>query len=88
MPEGGGNGEEFRRADVLTMLDMMNDRMADLQKSYLVLNECHRTLDKEVAVLNARIETVSGIIKFFISPGMALLIIVKIIEISKQGGIM
>ena len=77
--------------DIHKLLEYTNERITDLQgdtkdlrKSYNVLNDHHHTLELNVNTLTTQVTTAIQILKFFISPGVAVLIIVDLLS---MGGI-
>ena len=71
-------GEKVGSQDLYKLLDVMNDRLTDLQKNYGVLNESHHKLEMEFTTMKARIDTTCDIVKFFVSPSLAFLILVQL----------
>lgn len=67
---------------LLKLIEVTNERLTDLQKSYRVLNEHHHSLEMEFSTLKTQITLVCQIIKFFISPAMALLILSEVARIA------
>lgn len=70
--------------NVYKLLEYTNERITDLQESYKVLNDHHHTLELNVNTLTTRLDTAIQILKFFISPGVAVLIIVDLL---RMGGL-
>ena len=70
--------------NVHKLLEYTNERITDLQESYKVLNDHHHNLELDVNTLSTQLHTAIQILKFFISPGVAILIIV---EGLRMGGI-
>ena len=70
--------------NVHKLLEYTNERITDLQESYKVLNDHHHNLELDVNTLSTQLHTAIQILKFFISPGVALLIIVDLL---RMGGI-
>ena len=55
-----------------------------LNKSYVVLNDHHHTLELELTKLNTEIDTIKALVKWLISPAMIFAVIV---ELARLGGI-
>lgn len=70
---------------LLKLIEVTNERLTDLQKSYRVLNECHHSLEMEFSVLKAQITLICQVIKFFISPAVALLLVAEIASLAGVG---
>lgn len=70
--------------DVYKLIEITNERLTDLQRSYLILNDNHHTLQLSFVEVKTKLETIYWIMKFFISPTLALLLLT---EICKIGGI-
>lgn len=70
--------------DIYKLIEITNERLTDLQRSYLVLNDNHHTLQLSFVEVKTKLETIYWIIKFFISPTLALLVLA---ELCKIGGI-
>ena len=68
--------------DIYKVVEMMNDRITDLQKSYRVLNDHSQTQEIEIVKINTKLDTIADIIKFFITPGVALLVIVQVARLA------
>ena len=68
-------------ADVYKILEVMGDRMTDLQKSYRVLNDAHVELRVEVIEMKTKLTTVYQILTFFVSPTMALILLAEFLRI-------
>ena len=66
-------------ADIYKLIEFTNDRLSDLQKSYAVLNEHHHILELDFNIVKTRLDTCIQILKFFVSPGVALLILVDLL---------
>lgn len=73
--------------DVYKLLEYTNDRITeiqedskDLRKSYGILNDHHHSLEINVNTLSTQLHTAIQILKFFISPGVAVLIIVDLLR--------
>lgn len=60
----------------------INDRITDLQKSYRTLNDCHRELEKEFVELKTTVKTVVSIVKFFVTPGIALILVAEVLSLT------
>ena len=68
--------------NIRRLLEYTNERITDLQDSYRVLNDHHHNLEINVNTLQIRIDTSIQILKFFISPGVALLILVDLLRLA------
>ena len=68
--------------DIYKIVEMMNDRITDLQKSYRVLNDHSQTQEIEIVKINTKLDTIASIIKFFITPGVALLVVVQVARLA------
>ncbi len=64
--------------EIYKVIEIMNDRITDLQLSYRVLNDNHRTLEVGFTEMRAQFDTIGAIVKFFISPSLAFLILVQL----------
>ncbi len=69
-------------SDIHKLLEYTNDRITELQDSYKVLNEHHHDLELDVNTLTTRVDTSIQILKFFVSPGVAVLIIVDLLRMA------
>ena len=83
MSEEDGNIHKLIEYTNERLTDIQEDNK-DLRKSYGVLNEHHHTLELNVNTLTTRLDTAIQILKFFISPGVAVLIIVDLL---RMGGL-
>ena len=70
------------RGDVYKLLEYTNDRISELQENYKVLNDHHQNLEINVNTLQTRLDTAISLLKFFISPGVALLILVDLLRMA------
>lgn len=66
---------------VLEVLETTNLRLTDLSKSYRVLNDNHHKLELRLTRLESRIDTVTGIIKWLISPVAIIGLFLQILQI-------
>lgn len=64
--------------EIYKVIELMNDRITDLQLSYRVLNDNHRTLEVGFTEMKAKFDTIGTLLKFFISPSLAFLTLVQI----------
>lgn len=69
-------------ADIYKLIEVTNERLTDLQKSYRVLNDCHNDLKLEFTVMKTKMETIAYLVKFFVSPSLALLILAEVFRIA------
>lgn len=77
--------------NIYKLLEYTNERITDVQndtkelrESYKVLNDHHHTLEIDVNTLSTQLKTAIQILTFFISPGVAILIIVDLL---RMGGV-
>ena len=66
--------------NIYKLLEYTNERITDLQGNYRVLNDHHQTLEINVNTLSTQLHTAIQILKFFISPGVAVLILVDLLR--------
>ena len=64
--------------EIYKVIELMNDRITDLQLSYRVLNDSHRNLEVGFTEMRAQFNTIGALTKFFISPSIAFLILVQL----------
>ena len=69
--------------DTNKLLDYTNERITQLQKSYGVLNDCHHELELKYTRMETQLSTLFTIVKFFISPGVALMILIDLLKLGK-----
>jgi len=67
--------------EIYRLIEVTNDRLTDLQKNYRVLNDNHHNLELRFTEMRARLETIVQIIKFFISPAVALLVLAELLTL-------
>ena len=65
---------------VRELLEYTNERITELKQSYLVLNECHHTLEIKFTKLETTLSTLVKLVKFFIAPGTALLVLLELLK--------
>ena len=70
------------RGELYKLLEYTNDRISELQGNYKVLNDHHQGLEITVNTLETRLDTAISLLKFFISPGVALLILVDLLRMA------
>ena len=68
--------------DIYKLIEITNERLTDLQKNYRVLNENHHNLELSFTEVRAQLETVAQIVKFFISPAVALLMLAELLKLT------
>ena len=68
--------------DVYRVLQVMNDRMTDIQKSYLVLNDNHHVLAMKQLKLETKLETIWTLLKFCITPGVIFTLFFEILRMA------
>ena len=64
--------------DYLKLYEAMNDRIADLSKSYRILNDHSHLQAVDIAKLDTKIDTAVSIVKWFISPIALLSLIIQL----------
>jgi hypothetical protein len=67
--------------DVYRVLQVMNERMTDIQKSYLVLNDNHHLLAMKQLKLETKLETIWTLLKFCVTPGIMITIVIEFLRI-------
>lgn len=70
--------------DTNKLLDYTNERLTMMQGNIQVLNDCHHELELKYTRMEAQLTTVVQIVTWFISPGVAIMII---LELLKLGGV-
>jgi len=68
--------------DVYRVLQVMNDRMTDIQKSYLVLNDNHHVLAMKQLKLETKLETIWTLLKFCITPSVIFTLFFEILRMA------
>lgn len=68
--------------DLFKLIEFTNDRLSDLQNNYRVLNDHHHSVEIKVNTLETRLDTAIQILKFFVSPGVAILILVDLLRMA------
>lgn len=69
--------------DTNKLLDYTNERLTLLQKNFQILNDCHHELELKYTRMETQLGTVVQIVKWFVSPGMALMIILELLKLGK-----
>ena len=69
--------------DIRTLIAFTNGRISELQRNYQVLNDCHHELEIKYTKLNTRLDTLVKLVQFFITPGMATLILIELLKAGK-----
>lgn len=67
--------------DIYKIIELMGNRMTDISESYKILNDNHVNLERGFIQLKTKIETTVSIIKWFITPSIAVLLLSEILKI-------
>ena len=65
----------------LDLLEVTNQRLTDLQKSYRILNDHSQSQEIEIVKLNTKLDTTVSIVKWFISPIAAVNLAIQLLRI-------
>ena len=64
-------------------INLINDRITNLQSNYQVLNECHHDLELKFTKMETRMDTLVKLIQFFVAPGTAVVILIELLKAVK-----
>lgn len=78
------NMDEIDIAVIQEKLKNIDERVTELSNSYKILNDNHHQLELDMMELDTQISTIANLVKWIISPGM---IIALLIELARIGGI-